>query len=804
MPNVFVLCTGRCGSVTFANACKHITNYSCGHETRVREMGDARTNFPRNHIEVDNRLIFFDGALERKYGDDAVYVHLRRDPTEVADSYNKRWNMADGLITGWATSIARQTDYGISASQFMVDTIEENIGQFLSNKTRKLEIWIENIQEGFDEFADLIGAEGDRSAMRATLGDRHNVNPVSNSVGDSNEGPEVFLTLDGLFRIITEQRKELASAKMAEQRSRREISEMRRSFAELERENRDATREIASLGLEIGEAEQRLDELKSSSEREAARLNNINRHNKDLIERLFQKLRSPLKLTEALLKTAVPRKLKKKKTVNLEEARRCVAASETPAQEIIKLYSGSEINLQTAGELIGLIFSDRKSESFTRMVDQEASFQEPELRIMHKLYLGDYRGKIADVDEVRSDWLAMAGSDYRLTNANQLYFLLAAIKSGSLSLVDMILKDAAALSPDDLPSTYKTGILRLAAATSREDYEMWRLTVRPTPLEALKIAEIDVAAGHEHDLTHNASIQRFSETVPAHLRHELKSSIAPFFERHQARMRWMDCRLNAEVRLAFLEHIKEKLQSGQPWSLVRLGDGESYAWQGALPSDWVAMRERVWWGEELDQELRHEISGRILDAITQADVLGVPSIFRFIRDTTENLKSYREHHSISGLLHVLEGVDSLPESEREFTEDRIHQVCFDLPSIIGIAREARKIIIVSSILPNRLKPTLEKHIESAEIDYALVPTHTKTKGNEQYVVSNRPLPFLYEKIDAELAEKVKAKTLVIVAAGSIGKIFCETVRRSGGVALDVGSMMDYWVGVKTRSVADII
>lgn len=787
MPNVFVLCTGRSGSVTFANACKHITNYSSGHETRVRQTGDARTDYPDNHIEVDNRLIFFAGALEAKYGDEAIYVHLRRNPQEVAESYNRRWHMAEGLMMGWATSIARQTDYGISASRFMVDTVEQNIAQFLSNKPRKLEIWIENFQEGFDQFADLIAAEGDRAAMKTALGERHNVSATQHARGERDDGPEVFATMTGLLQIITEQRKELASErkKLASERITQEqtIKEVRKEVAK--------------------------------REREIARLKALSNHKEAMIAGLNRKLASPLKLTEALLKTAVPGRFKKKaKGVQLEsiqpdfltlkEARSRVDVSDAPAQEIVRLYTTAEIDMQRAGELICAIFSDRTSKAFVRMVEQDADFEKPEFRILHKLYLGQYQGHVRDVDEVRNDWFALAKSDYRLTQADQLYFLLAAILPGSLSLVEMILEDSPSLTADNMPSTYKTGILRLAAGMSREDYETWRHILRLTPLEALKIVEIDIAAGHQKTITHKALVQRLSETVPPHLEHELDTSIIPFFDRHESRMRWMDCRLNADTRSAFLEHIKGKLQAGQPWSLIRLGDGESYAWQDTLPAERVAMRERVWWGEELDQNMRTQISGRILDATRQADVLGVPSIFRFIRDTTTSLKSYRGHHSISGLLHVLEGVESLPETGREFTEDRIHQVCCDLPSIIDIAKAAKKVVIVSSILPEHLKPALAKYLDAEALHCVVVPTHTKTKGNEQYMVSPRPLPFLYEEIDAELAEKVEAGTLVIVAAGSIGKIFCETARLRGGVALDVGSMVDYWVGVKTRSVADIV
>ena len=44
--NIFVLCTGRCGSVTFTKACQHITNYTCTHESRVSLLGEDRLNYP--------------------------------------------------------------------------------------------------------------------------------------------------------------------------------------------------------------------------------------------------------------------------------------------------------------------------------------------------------------------------------------------------------------------------------------------------------------------------------------------------------------------------------------------------------------------------------------------------------------------------------------------------------------------------------------------------------------------------------------------------------------------------------------
>ena len=77
--NVFVLCTGRCGSTTFSKAASHMTNITAGHETRCSLIGNLRLAYPPSHIEVDNRLSWFLGRLDCTYGKNACYVHLQRD-----------------------------------------------------------------------------------------------------------------------------------------------------------------------------------------------------------------------------------------------------------------------------------------------------------------------------------------------------------------------------------------------------------------------------------------------------------------------------------------------------------------------------------------------------------------------------------------------------------------------------------------------------------------------------------------------------------------------------------------------------
>lgn len=181
--NVFVLCTGRCGSVAFAQACSHFTNYSSAHESRSKIFGPDHLNYPEFHIEVDNRLSWFLGRLEREFGDDAFYVHLTRDPQKVAKSFDARWDNERSLMRAFnfgLRMLGTRTDH---VADDLVATINENIEAFLANKTHKMRVEIENSKPDFQEFAELIGAVGALEAALAEFDHQHNSTPVADAKG---------------------------------------------------------------------------------------------------------------------------------------------------------------------------------------------------------------------------------------------------------------------------------------------------------------------------------------------------------------------------------------------------------------------------------------------------------------------------------------------------------------------------------------------------------------------------------------------------------------------------------------------
>lgn len=176
---VFVLTTGRAGSTTFARAASHATNFTAAHESRSDHI-DGRLDYPDQHVEVDNRLSWFLGSLERHYGDDPLYVHLTRDPEETAESYAERFRGKASLVRAFGQGVIQRTEppaddaTRLAVSRLCIATITDNIEAFLRGKSKVVHASLPDLQPGFDEMWERIGAEGDLDAAHADLKLRHN------------------------------------------------------------------------------------------------------------------------------------------------------------------------------------------------------------------------------------------------------------------------------------------------------------------------------------------------------------------------------------------------------------------------------------------------------------------------------------------------------------------------------------------------------------------------------------------------------------------------------------------------------
>ncbi|MDW3194405.1 MAG: hypothetical protein R8G66_18660 [Cytophagales bacterium] len=157
-----------------------MTNYRCGHETLMKAFGADRFAFEDQHIEIDNRLSWFLGTLDKCFGDEAIYVHLHRDKQKTATSFTKRFGFPRSIIDAFSEGIKIHRVSELSAEEKLqmavdyVDTITDNIELFLRDKSRKMDFHIEQFETDFRTFWELIGAEGDYDLAVAEFSKIHN------------------------------------------------------------------------------------------------------------------------------------------------------------------------------------------------------------------------------------------------------------------------------------------------------------------------------------------------------------------------------------------------------------------------------------------------------------------------------------------------------------------------------------------------------------------------------------------------------------------------------------------------------
>lgn len=211
--NVFVLSAGRSGSLTFVKACEHISNFSAAHESRSKELGAARFDFPVNHIESDNRLSWLLGRLGAAYGENAFYVHLTRSRDETAKSFLNRFYSKGSIINAYHSVIIPgfKSDVHENALAYCldyVDTVNRNIEEFLSGKPYVFRIELESPHEQFRRLWDAIGAEGDFEAACAEFSVKHHaaLSPTINwsllNYFEKRRGNLVMRVIYKLYRVV--------------------------------------------------------------------------------------------------------------------------------------------------------------------------------------------------------------------------------------------------------------------------------------------------------------------------------------------------------------------------------------------------------------------------------------------------------------------------------------------------------------------------------------------------------------------------------------------------------------------------
>lgn len=247
------------------------------------------------------------------------------------------------------------------------------------------------------------------------------------------------------------------------------------------------------------------------------------------------------------------------------------------------------------------------------------------------------------------------------------------------------------------------------------------------------------------------------------------------------------------------DRVARCVEDERPGSFVRLGDGEgnvlatTFAEHQKLTEECLALSSTRHLGtpDALNEALP-ELLPAYRSMLRNADVIGFPGPFGVGMMLKRGDPEF--WRPAQGLIYVHRYLSrfrcELRLRRKSGAPAGFHRGL--LPHYERLVRGRRVGIVTCH---ERLGRALVDGLGAAAVDLRRVPMQAKYatagKGAAHW-------PDRFRELQAELSESVSGG-LWLVAAGMLGKVYCETIRAAGGVALDIGHVADVWAGFATRT-----
>jgi hypothetical protein len=225
-----------------------------------------------------------------------------------------------------------------------------------------------------------------------------------------------------------------------------------------------------------------------------------------------------------------------------------------------------------------------------------------------------------------------------------------------------------------------------------------------------------------------------------------------------------------------------------PFSVIRIGDGEGIilGYPKHTSKEKINKRLDKWFGSSNMTEVNKLwFADALREACKNADMLGVPGMRhdKLNRDW-RNVKQYVSEYNLSNDKQDVFCMDCTIDIQ---TEHKYYEL------LVGVNR-------LYCISCRELSEKISKSFSIPAVETFLIPPQNVPYRTVQGmpVAESRHYPDLYN-LALRWIEQRALNNLFFVGAGGLGKIYCDYIKRQGGMALDVGSLFDGWAGLQTRS-----
>jgi hypothetical protein len=247
--------------------------------------------------------------------------------------------------------------------------------------------------------------------------------------------------------------------------------------------------------------------------------------------------------------------------------------------------------------------------------------------------------------------------------------------------------------------------------------------------------------------------------------------------------------------------LQDAISKRAPFSAVRLGDGEGNI-LAAINDNYSSLTDfsiqrilSIMFGRShYSRATIQSMSIEMRSSIEGADVVGIPSNSR-LRATYESIERAPNREAIDyrGCFGVISAVLCLTEialDRQVLTDCYFHRDLIDRFEHLLYGQKEICIISCYESLPDLISSRFHASIDK----FYPIPNQS---SNMERRPSQDHLGMVWPMIAESLAVPTSGK-LFLVSAGILGNIYCDYVKKGGGTAINIGSIVDVWVGKPSR------
>ncbi|MBW3692908.1 hypothetical protein [Aeromonas dhakensis] len=256
----------------------------------------------------------------------------------------------------------------------------------------------------------------------------------------------------------------------------------------------------------------------------------------------------------------------------------------------------------------------------------------------------------------------------------------------------------------------------------------------------------------------------------------------------------------ADIALPIKKFIKIKSSQMKAFSIIRMNDGEGsvlFNSKNSSLNEYIIKRiSKIIYGDpNTIFNDKDEYYNLLIDAIVDADIIGAPESSFIERRLVNEKKENVDVRAVCGTINQIDILYDLAINGRISEEHKITSVWLSKYLLAHYAEIFSYFDDIVVITGNEgLANKIQRNLFSGNIREILIPTQRAkiTEANVEPHWPNR-----YVEVLSEL-EGLPSYSLVVVAAGILGKVYCNHAKKHGHGAIDIGHVADIWTGKISR------